>query len=73
MLATHKLVHTGSKKYKCSWPGCESRFLRNDKLQLHLMIHRGDKPHKCEWPGCEKRFVEKGNMRKHYNSVHTKI
>ncbi|KAJ7214030.1 hypothetical protein GGX14DRAFT_360610 [Mycena pura] len=31
-LGRHSRVHTGEKKYKCSYPGCDFRCSRQDNL-----------------------------------------
>lgn len=41
-LSRHKKVHTGEKKYKCQYPGCESKFARSDSCMQHYKTHSNE-------------------------------
>ena len=41
-LSRHKKVHTGEKKYKCQYPGCESKFARSDSCMQHYRTHANE-------------------------------
>ncbi|GMM35602.1 hypothetical protein DASC09_029270 [Saccharomycopsis crataegensis] len=38
-LTRHKKIHSGEKKFECSWPGCSSRFSRKDNCMQHYRTH----------------------------------
>jgi hypothetical protein len=38
-LLRHSKVHTGEKKHKCPFPGCQTSCSRQDNLQQHYRIH----------------------------------
>nr|XP_027199932.1 zinc finger protein 544-like [Dermatophagoides pteronyssinus] len=58
------------KPFECTWPGCESKFNRQDKLTRHERLHTGEKQHPCTWPGCECKFKRKINLTIH-EQIHT--
>ncbi|KAG8724784.1 transcriptional repressor [Ceratobasidium sp. 395] len=42
-LAGHTCVYTGERNHKCPFPGCETRFSRQDNLQQHYRIQLSPK------------------------------
>ncbi|KAH9902255.1 hypothetical protein F4778DRAFT_781490 [Xylariomycetidae sp. FL2044] len=45
-LSKHKKTHSPEYKFKCSHPGCDSKFIRPDQLRRHQQCHRLDRKHK---------------------------
>ncbi|KAJ7758132.1 hypothetical protein DFH07DRAFT_741817 [Mycena maculata] len=41
-LGRHSRVHTGEKKYKCDFPGCETRCSRADNLQAQCVLSKSE-------------------------------
>ncbi|KAH3673770.1 hypothetical protein WICPIJ_009650 [Wickerhamomyces pijperi] len=39
-LARHVRIHTGERKHQCPFPGCESRFARQDNCMQHFRTHQ---------------------------------
>lgn len=42
-LTRHEATHTGIKPYECPYPGCGSRFSRNDNCMQHFKTHSNPK------------------------------
>ncbi|KAI8319666.1 hypothetical protein GQ54DRAFT_249357, partial [Martensiomyces pterosporus] len=38
-LSRHYRIHTGEKNYHCLYPGCTSRFSRQDNMMQHYRTH----------------------------------
>lgn len=64
-LKTHTINHTGIKKFKCPYEGCEKIYPQKCRLEIHIRTHTGIRPFKCEYEGCNKTFNEKGNLYTH--------
>lgn len=45
----------GTKRFKCSWDGCQYATDSSGNFQKHYRIHTGEKPYKCDFDGCEYR------------------
>ncbi|ODV63939.1 C2H2-type zinc finger protein ASCRUDRAFT_19013, partial [Ascoidea rubescens DSM 1968] len=42
-LARHSRIHTGERKHVCPYPGCDSRFARQDNCMQHYRTHLNPK------------------------------
>ncbi|CAG2111150.1 unnamed protein product, partial [Medioppia subpectinata] len=80
-LTTHRLRHSGDKKFKCSdqFPDCQWSFYTIGELKNHqLWAHSPDLNFVCDWadcgkrPGCESKFVREPALRLHITS-HTGV
>ena len=47
-LKDHMNVHTGQKKYRCDWPGCDKTFLMMCSLRTHISRHKTRNYFKCD-------------------------
>ena len=65
-LVSHKLTHTGVKKYACDQ--CSYRCARSDYLLKHKRIHSGEKPYRCKH--CYMTFAVRTSLVLHEKKHH---
>uniref|UniRef100_A0A336MC16 CSON014881 protein n=1 Tax=Culicoides sonorensis TaxID=179676 RepID=A0A336MC16_CULSO len=70
-LAKHMLVHTGEKKYKCTFEGCTRAFPVSTGLSVHMRSHTKEKPYSCD--DCTEKFTYRIGLRRHAQKIHGKI
>lgn len=63
LLGIHKLDHTGKKKYKCKWKGCNMAFIQKVNLETHINTHTHNNTFPCQT--CGRIFHHKGNLKRH--------
>lgn len=67
-LDTHKVTHTGEKRYICNF--CGGRFTQSSSLRNHrIAIHTKEYPHNCNM--CKKGFLLPSQLKKHKSSYHS--
>lgn len=66
-LDTHKVTHTGEKRYICNI--CGGRFTQSSSLRNHrIAIHTKEYPHNCSI--CKKGFLLPSQLKKHRLGYH---
>ncbi|XP_063706572.1 zinc finger protein 260-like [Culicoides brevitarsis] len=70
-LAKHLLIHTGEKKYKCTFEGCTKSFPVSTGLTVHMRSHTKEKPYACD--DCPEKFAYRIGLRRHAQKVHGKV
>ncbi|ORX75030.1 hypothetical protein DL89DRAFT_219763, partial [Linderina pennispora] len=48
-LSRHYRIHTGEKNYHCLYPGCTSRFSRQDNMMQHYRTHLSPRSRPQPW------------------------
>ncbi|CAG2112165.1 unnamed protein product [Medioppia subpectinata] len=63
-LRVHKKIHTeDSRKYRCSWVGCDSTFRTKQRLLVHMQSHEQLRQYPCD--ECDLRFNNRGSLYRH--------
>ncbi|TBU38666.1 hypothetical protein BD309DRAFT_873873 [Dichomitus squalens] len=63
-----------TKRYICSFEGCEEAFARTHNLKQHFdSRHLGKRPYGCRELGCEWSFSKKHDLTRHHQSKHTDL
>lgn len=65
-MVAHLASHSDARNYKC--PLCDKTYKSHGSLSLHKRSHTGQKV-TCEI--CERSFRDPGDLKKHYNVVHS--
>ena len=72
-LSRHSQVHSPEKNFKCSFPGCASKFKRKSALNFHLKVNHSvndeDNIFKCLH--CGKVFYSPSNLKRHTKKCHS--
>lgn len=76
MVIQHLTVESSSQKkssFRCTKPGCEKKFNKEDRLKAHIRMHEGKKPEVCPICGMElktlrilKRHIETHNTERNH-------
>lgn len=69
-LKKHLQLHTESKKFRCTFSGCNLVFARKFTMQNHLRTHDGCRPFKCPVDSCESTFIQKNILQRHMKACH---
>ena len=56
-------LHTGVKKFQCTYEGCTKGFHLRATLTRHMRSHTGEKPYQCKI--CQRRFADPTNFKRH--------
>lgn len=68
--AHEKRMHSDSKRYKCTAPGCDAKFFVPVLLKRHFdSVHLGIR-YNCEVPGCERSLSSRASYMTHLKDVH---
>lgn len=54
-----------TRRYTCTYQGCDKSYTKPSKLADHLRSHSGERPYCCSEPGCSKRFLRKSHLQAH--------
>ncbi|KAJ2348365.1 hypothetical protein GGH91_001414 [Coemansia sp. RSA 2671] len=57
-----------SRRYTCTFSGCDKLFKRYEHLKRHFRTHTGERPYKCPAPECDKVFARMDNLNQHIRS-----
>eukprot|EP00741_Cyanophora_paradoxa_P009718 tig00001623_g9415.t1 len=61
-----RMKHEPEKTLKCTWEGCNQRFLFDTHLKRHVETrHEGHRPYRCNEGDCKKTFADAHALRKH--------
>lgn len=66
----HQRIHSNSRPYVCTYPGCNSRFSDPSTRSRHMKAHDPGQRIECPFPGCNKAYSRQSNMQRHYKTQH---
>ncbi|CAH8545097.1 unnamed protein product [Schistosoma turkestanicum] len=72
VLFTTKLVSESGRHY-CPYPGCDSSYTRQYRLNQHISTHLGTGPIPCDAPNCNAKYFSQEDLKRHKLSRHSKV
>ncbi|KAF8588569.1 hypothetical protein K439DRAFT_594396 [Ramaria rubella] len=58
------------RPFKCSHPGCQWTFSRQEHQSRHLRTHSGERPFSCHYPNCPSKFARNDELKRHIRLIH---
>lgn len=62
-LYSHMIIHNGTYKFSCTFPGCEATFKHKTAVKSHMRVHEPSITLSC--PHCPKQFRFNASLRCH--------